>query len=204
MKKSGYQNKKKSWGQHVYWLFLVTAAVGTLLSLYALRQNNLKALKLRDEVLTADRVGGNTEVALRNLRQFIYSHMNTNLTSGPNSIKPPIQLKYRYEKLVAAQKTRVDGLSAEFVKTGTAKCRAEVGSTRVQDGFQACLGSYLLVHSVKEQVIPDSLYKFDFVSPVWSPDLAGWSLVTSGLSLILFLSCYLSEKWLRHNLRSHL
>ena len=33
----------------------------------------------------------------------------------------------------------------------------------------------------------EGLYKFDFVSAKWSPDLAGWSLVVAVASLVGFI-----------------
>jgi hypothetical protein len=44
--------------------------------------------------------------------------------------------------------------------------------------------------------ISPSLYEFDFVSPTWSPDLAGWSLVASTMLLLLFISLVIAGKWL--------
>ena len=77
---------------NMYVLFVVFIAA-TITCVFALRQNNLQALKLRDAVIEADKNNKDIEGALKELRVYIYSHMNTNLSSGPNAIKPPIQLK---------------------------------------------------------------------------------------------------------------
>lgn len=72
---------------------LTIAIVASIVCVFALRANNLKALELRDNVVAVDKQNGDIEAALRELRTFVYGHMNTNLSSGPNAIKPPIQLK---------------------------------------------------------------------------------------------------------------
>ena len=61
-----------------------------------------------------------------------------------------------------------------------------------------CVQQYIRNHGVSNlPTIPDSLYKFDFVSPWWSPDLAGWSLVLAGLSLGTFGVFAFVRWWLK-------
>jgi hypothetical protein len=43
------------------------------------------------------------------------------------------------------------------------------------------------VQSPEVPKIPEALYKFAFVSPRWSPDLAGWSMLVSLLSAVAFI-----------------
>ena len=88
------------------WYFLALALLSGTACTLALRQNNLNMIKLRDQVFVVDKANGDIEKALKDLREYVYAHMNTNLSSG-NSIKPPIQLKYRYERLLEAEKQRV-------------------------------------------------------------------------------------------------
>ncbi|MBX4188591.1 hypothetical protein KW792_00645, partial [Candidatus Saccharibacteria bacterium] len=53
----------------------------------------------------------------------------------------------------------------------------------------ACIQNYAVNHGVKgaDISIPAGLYEFDFVSPTWSPDLAGWTLLLSVAFLAAFL-----------------
>lgn len=183
------------------WYFLLLAVIFGLLSVYSLRQNNLTMLRLRDKVTLADQQNGDVETALRDLRQYVYGHMNTNLSSGANAIKPPVQLKYRYERLVQAEKDRVSAEAAKVYTDAQTTCEnlfpgSVSGGPRVP-----CIENYVASHQVTEQVIADSLYKFDFVSPAWSPDLAGWSLVLSALFTFLFVARYGLERWLKSELR---
>jgi hypothetical protein len=65
----------------------------------------------------------------------------------------------------------------------------------------ACVTQYVDTRTVHEQPIPDDLYKFDFVSPGWSPDLAGWSLLAAGVFFLLFVLSAISDRLLRYELR---
>ena len=78
------------------WYFVVGLVVSLGLAIVSLRNNNLTALQFRDRVNQVDKDNGDVEAALKELREYVYGHMNTNLSDGPNAIKPPIQLKYRY------------------------------------------------------------------------------------------------------------
>lgn len=168
------------------YIFLIVFAASAMVSVYALRHNNLTMVKLRDGVYAVDKNGGDINAALNNLRRYVYAHMNTNLSSGNNAIKPPIQLKYTYERLAAqAEKDANDsGLYTQAANYCQEKIPASVsisGRGRID-----CVRDYILSHGGKRAAaIPTALYQFDFVSPTWSPDLAGWSLVATGL---LFLT----------------
>ncbi len=182
--------------------FLILAVIFGAIALYALRQNNLNMIKLRSEVSQADQQNGDVETALRNLREFVYSHMNTNLSSGNNPIKPPIQLKYRYDRLVQAEKDKTVASNTQIYTDAQAYCEKQVPQGLSGRGRVPCIQDYVTSHGVKEQSVPDALYKFDFVSPTWSPDLAGWSLVISGLFFILFLFSAALDHWIKAELKS--
>jgi len=168
------------------YVFIALFGVSAVVSVYALRQNNLTMVRLRDAVYEADKNGGDVNQALNDLRQHVYSHMNTNLSNGDNAIKPPIQLRYTYERLTSeAQKAANDeGLYTEAANYCQARIPASVsvsGRSRV-----SCVQDYILSHGGKQaNQVPTALYQFDFVSPSWSPDLAGWSLA---LTVIFFLA----------------
>ncbi|MDB5186044.1 MAG: hypothetical protein JWL85_567 [Candidatus Saccharibacteria bacterium] len=184
-----------------YWYFLAAFLVSSAVCVAALRQNNLTVLHLRDEVLKVDQQNGDVEAALRELRAYMYSHMNTNLASGPNAIKPPVQLKYRYERLVQVEKDKVTKDSGKIYTDAQEYCERTVPEGLSGRGRVPCIQEYVAQRGFKEQPIPDSLYKFDFASPRWSPDLAGLSMLASGVFLLLFIVRFGLELWLKHSLR---
>ena len=169
------------------YVFLVLFVASAVLSVYALRDNNLTMVKLRDAVYEVDKNGGDVNKALNELRQYVYAHMNTNLSSGGNTIKPPIQLKYTYDRLLAeAEKGANDeGLYTEAANYCQQRVPASVSISG--RGRVSCVQDYILSHGGNPAAaVPTALYQFDFVSPTWSPDLAGWSLVMT-INLLLAL-----------------
>jgi hypothetical protein len=87
--RSLYRLWKRLVGIH-YGLFLAACLVCGVVSVFAMRANNLKMIELREQVFQADKEDGDVESALRELRSFVYGHMHTELSSGNNPVKPPI------------------------------------------------------------------------------------------------------------------
>jgi len=173
-------------------LFLLSAVV----SIIALRANNEHMIGLRNNVYAADKSSGNVNVALNNLRNYVYAHMNTNLSSGGNAIKPPIQLKYTYERLESAAQAQANNTG--LYTTAENYCQSVVpASVSISgSGRIGCVQDYISSHGGQAAAaIPVALYEFDFVSPAWSPDLAGWSLVVCGLSLVGLLTSLASNRF---------
>lgn len=187
------------------WFLVFLAVVAGVVALFALRNNNLTALKLRDNVLQVDKLNGDTEGALRELREYIYSHMNTNLASS-TGVYPPIQLKYRYDRLVEAEKAKQTTQNTVYADAQK-YCETTQPQSFYGAGRLGCIQNYIDTHPVPSQQtpvnIPDAQYKFDFASPAWSPDLAGWSLVAAGFFALLALVRLLAEFWIKIYLSKH-
>lgn len=149
---------------------------------------------LRSEVYAADKNGGDVSKALDNLRLYVYSHMNTDLSSGGNAIKPPIQLKHTYERLVQAEAERVEKANEKVYNDAKNFCEAQHPIGVPLTVRAACVQEYVSQRGVKATPIPAALYQFDFVSPAWSPDLAGWSLVISALLFLLIVANYIVSR----------
>lgn len=160
--------------------YLMVAFVAILfVTVFALRHNNQQMLSLRQAVFTADEKNGDVEGALRELRTYIYAHMNTDLNTGKNAVYPPIQLEHTYARLLAAQQESVKQANQQIYTEAQSYCEklhpeSFSGGSRVP-----CIRDYVASRGIHITPIPDSLYKFDFVSPKWSPDLAGWSLLAT-------------------------
>lgn len=183
------------------WLFLVVAVTSGIICVFALRTNNQTALQLRDKVIQVDKDNGDIESALRELRSYMYAHMNTNLSAGDNAIKPPIQLKYRYERLLEAQQLDAKKQSDQIYSEAQAECEKKFPTGLRSSGRIPCITEYINNKGIIQAPIPDSLYKFDFVSPLWSPDLAGWSLVIASVSAALFVIRFVMGRWVGAELR---
>lgn len=166
------------------WYFIAAFVVFGVISLVSLRHNNEQMVRLRDAVYAADKNGGDVEGALRKLREYVYGHMNTSLATGPNAVHPPIQLKYTYERLQQAQQNTLSQGNSSLYNEALNYCDNQ---TAIGSEVISCIQNYATSHGAQLAPVPDDLYKFDFTSAKWSPDLAGWSLVLTALSLLCFL-----------------
>jgi hypothetical protein len=175
--------------------FLYLFAVSAIICILALRHNNEQMIKLRNVVYAADQQNGDINQALNNLRQYVYAHMNTDLSSGNDSIKPPIQLKYTYQRLYDAQLGQVQTANQQIYSAAQQYCH-RAANQNSQPAQNACIQNYAVNHGVKgtDINVPKGLYEFDFVSPGWSPDLAGWMLLLSIVFLVSFAARFLWSK----------
>jgi hypothetical protein len=166
------------------WYLLAACLTLGVIAVIALRQNYQSMTVLRDRVYVADERDEDVEKALQNLRTFVSSHMNTDLSSG-SGVYPPIQLKYTYERTVAAEKARVEATNSRVYTDAQRHCEALFPQSFSGGPRTPCIAEYVKSHGTSAQPILDAVYKFDFASPRWSPDLAGWSMVLAGLFLLL-------------------
>lgn len=168
--------------------FLVIFVVSSAVCVGALRSNNQQMIKLRDAVYVADKNNTDIQQPLRELQGYVTTHMNTNLSSGPNAPYPPIQLKYTYERLVKSNGQAVADANNKIYSEAQKYCEQQNSTDFSGRNRVPCIEQF--VNSRKSEmppVISDSLYKFSFLSPKWSPDLAGWSLLLAVISLLLFV-----------------
>jgi hypothetical protein len=186
------------------WVFLILFLSSAAVCVISLRHNNETMIKLRSAVYAADKNNGDVNTALNNLRRYVYGHMNTNLSSGGNAIKPPIQLKYTYERLQAAEQKHADDANTSVYTQAQTYCQQQNSVDFSGRNRVPCITDYVTTHGQKANTTPVALYEFDFVSPVWSPDLAGWSLVTSVLLFVLFISSLLLDRLVSSKLKTRL
>jgi preprotein translocase subunit SecF len=160
----------------------ILTVVCAVVCVLALRANNNHMGSLRAHVYAADKNNGNVTLALQNLQKYVTHHMNTNLSSGNGSVYPPVQLKYTYQRLLNQESSEVASNNSALYTDAQNYCQQIIptafsGRTRVP-----CIEQYIETHDSSLATIPTSLYEFDFVSPNWSPDLAGYSLIATTLS----------------------
>lgn len=181
---------------------LLAALVFGIVAVFALRANNLKMIELRQAVYQADKDNGDVEGALRTLREHVHGHMNTNLAAG-NNVRPPIQLQHTYERLVAARQAGAQSAGTNGDLYGQAQRYCEQA---IPEGFSgsyrlSCIQSFVKQRGAGNdplsEAVPKNLYQFDFVSPRWSPDLAGWSLLAAIASTLTALAIWLTRLLMR-------
>jgi hypothetical protein len=156
-----------------------------LMTINGLTANSQGAKDRYDALIAVDQSGGDVEVALNDLRVYIYNHMNTQIGSELG-VKPPIQLSGTYSRLVEAENARVAKANDGVYARAQAECEALHGAGALRDGRVPCVQEYIDKNSVKPAVIEDDFYKFDFAPPRWSSDLAGISMILAGIFGLIF------------------
>lgn len=169
------------------WYLAVLFVAMSGIAVFALRQNNLQMVQLRQAVYAADEQNGDTEGALQRLRSYVHSHMNTDLSGGADAVYPPIQLKYTFQRLQEAAKTKTQKDNSAIYTQAQAFCEQQNGRDFSGRNRVPCIEQYVSSHGVKAKTIPDAMYKFDFISPRWSPDLAGFSTALAVILLVLLV-----------------
>lgn len=177
--------------------FLVLAILSVVICVFALRANNQQMIKLRDAVYAADKAATDVQKPLQALQAYVTTHMNTNLNAANTSVYPPIQLKYTYDRLVQAQSDAAAAANTQLYTAAQHYCEQQNPTDFSGHNRVPCIEQYVQSHDTQLPVIPDALYKFAFVSPRWSPDLAGWSLLIAILSGVLFVTTFVAGRWLR-------
>ncbi len=182
------------------WYFLVLVIISGLVAVTALRANNEHMIKLRDAVYGADQNNTDVQSALQSLQAYVFAHMNTNLSAGPNPVHPPIQLKYTYDRLVTAQSDALAASNTQIYNNAQAYCEKQNSTDISGRNRVPCIEQYVQSHNASQlPTIPDALYKFDFYSPTWSPDLAGWSIVTTVVAGLLTLASFATNWWFKRH-----
>lgn len=195
-----YNHERQRWLRHIKpWYFLVITLIAGVVCIVALRQNNLQMVNLRNQVYSADKNNGNVVKALQNLQVYVTTHMNTNLSSGPNGSYPPIQLVYSYDRAVEAAGSAVSAANTKLYTDAEYYCQKVDSVDFSGHNRVPCVEQYVESHGASLPNIPVSLYEFDFISPAWSPDLAGWSLLITIISALLFAGFWSGRFWHRHH-----
>jgi hypothetical protein len=163
-------------------VFGIVTVFFVTLSILGLISNSNGAKERYDALIAVDQAGGDVEKSLNELRTYIYAHMNTQIGSELG-VKPPIQLKATYERLVALEEEKALRTNEALYQEAQAYCERTQpagfsGRNRID-----CIASYIDTHGVKVEpkIVEDDFYKFDFVPPRWSPDLAGYSILLASV-----------------------
>lgn len=172
----------------------VLAAAGVGVSVLALRDNNLKMIALYEKVKAADTSGVGTYDRLKDLQVFVSQHMNA--TPPKLGSNPGIQLVETYKRAKTAETARVTAERERIYNEAISFCEAALPQSLLSQRAQCIIDRNASQTVTERQIVPD-LYRYDFVSPRWSPDLAGWSIIISivlvGILLLQILARIVSR-----------
>ena len=192
------------------WQLLVVFVILLFVSATFLRLNNIGMMQRREAVLSADQQSDETVLFNRvyDLQRYSAAHMNA--TTGV----VPLQASYdrAAEKLKAEAEAEVAGSENIYNKIEEEVCgpRAIANGWRWPDAeYIACQRAELAKYPAAERgsgdvTLPNaSLYQHSFISPLWSPDFAGFSVLATGLVGLAILLRLISEGVLRLLVRYH-
>lgn len=171
------------------WQLLIIFTLSGFISATFLRLNNIGMIERRDAVLSADSVGDNevTKERLYDLQRYVTSHMNTDMGKG-------VYLEETYKKDAAAayeQASADSNPNGNIYKIAQDVCRPQFDHW--SQAYIQCtineLAKYPSSQNLVESVqIPRAdIYLHSYVSPMWSPDFAGWSVMSSVVILIIII-----------------
>ncbi len=191
--------KVKTW--QLILLFILTCFISATF----LRLNNIGMIERRNAVISADESGDeqSTIARLYDLQRYVSAHMNTNMGGGMY-----LEDSYKRDTQEAYDRAAVDSNpSGNIYKKAQEVCAPQFSRYSYQ--YLQCTTGELakypsasdLVSSIKAPKA-DS-YKHDFISPAWSADFAGWSVLVTVVIGLMILTRLVALLILRALLRRH-
>ena len=181
------------------WQLVVLLILSGFMSATFLRLNNVGMIDRRDAVKKADVDGDETVIAKRlyDLQRFVASHMNTD----PGSVPLEHSYKRAYDRALQEFEAQI---ASQSNNNTVAEVRAYCDAQAQQGGWGRFLASadprYVQCINDKWNEYPSAEnvnyhfqapstapYYHTFVSPRWSPDFAGWSLVVTGIIALIIV-----------------
>jgi len=159
----------------------------------------------RSAVITADTAGDSAQITNRllDLQRYVSAHMNTDLGAGVY-LESSYNRDYQRAVDVASSDSNPNG---NIYKKAQEVCAPRFN--RYSTAYLQCtlseLEKYPASSTLQDEVNgPDpSLYRHDYVSPVWTPDFAGFSVLATGLIALIIIVRLISLGVLRVMLRWH-
>ena len=191
------------------WQLIVILLLVTLVAATFLRSNSLGMAERRSAVLKADESGDKQAIRTKlvELQRYISSHMNTSLNGG-------LYLSHSYERDRAAALEAANGASnpnSAVYQQASIECRARwqggVASFR-NDYVQCVIDKVSSLSSATDTSAGLKLpratsYRYDFVSPLWTPDLAGLFVAIGAAIIAVILGRLVALGVLHLMLRRH-
>lgn len=187
------------------WRLVVLLILAIFVALTFLRLNNIGMVERRSAVLAADTTGDNDKIITRlyDLQRYVSAHMNTDMGKG-------LYLQASYDRDV---KIADDAASRDTNENGNIYKKAQEVCgprfTRYSTAYLQCtlgeLNKYPAASSIISAVnYPNpNTYLHVFVSPVWTPDFAGWSVLVCVLLALMIVTRVVSDIILRMLVRRH-
>lgn len=187
------------------WQLLIILVIMLVVTATFLRLNNIGMVERRAAVIAADEQGDEEVIIQRlyDLQQYVSSHMNTDLGRG-------VFLEATYNR--DAQKA-LDVASDDRNPNGNIYKKAQEVCApkfnRYSAAYLRCTTDELAKYPAGPELISDvtppnqDSYIYSYVSPRWSPDFAGWSVLVCLVIMLIIIGRMVSLGILKLMLRRH-
>lgn len=185
------------------WQLLILLILSLFLTATFLRLNNTGMLARRNAVAGADKSGNVEEITSRiyDLQRYSSSHMNAD--TGV------FYLQNQYDRAVKAAAAKAGSGDADSPQArADAICNPNLQVPGYSQAYQDCMlreltkaGQVVDPASIKPP--SPSLFRYEFTSPIWSPDFAGWSAIVSIILILMIIGRLITLAILRVLLHRH-
>lgn len=165
------------------WQLVVMLVIGLVLSASFLRLNSLEMNDRREAVYQADKSADEEKIRMSivELQNYVSSHMNTSLGDG-------FYLEHSYNRARDSAlniATNATNPNAAVYQQASIECqnRFQGGVASFRNDYVACVAERVQALSPSPDIesglnLPKAEnYHYNFASPVWSPDLAGFTVL---------------------------
>ncbi|PID33049.1 hypothetical protein CR969_02850 [Candidatus Saccharibacteria bacterium] len=197
------------------WQLVILLIMSGFISATLLRLNNVGMIERRDAVIAADEAGDDKQLDQRlyDLQRYVSSHMN----ADPGRIALDKSYKKLYLKELKKFEQQATKASSNNV---VAKVRKVCDAKAIAGGYgrfwaQAdpryvdCINKEWAKYPASSEGAykfmppPTASYYQTFISPTWSPDFAGWSVVVTGVILLSIIVKIIENIVLRLLIKRH-
>lgn len=171
------------------WQLVVIALLLSVVSVALLRYNSIEAVRLFEAVKQADRDNADTIKALTELQRYVSQHMNTQLE------RVSLEETYARDYQTALDRLAKSGITNQVDYDAIQQsCQAELSRTGSFPAYAQCVSNQASQTAPGENPqlqanLPNpARYQYTFISPTWSPDLAGITLLLTGVFWVFIIS----------------
>lgn len=174
------------------WQLVMLLILSLFMTASFLRLNNIGMIERREAVYSADTAGDDYVTAdrLYDLQRYASNHMNANTGD--------VYLDKKYQRDVEAIVREAEEANSE--SSARSAALLEQAYQVCRDRYPGYSTAYTLCVSSEQAKIPaneidvaraefpsPALYRYNFISPLWSPDFAGWFTLASIVLAILIV-----------------
>ena len=175
------ENASGLWGiiGHMKLRYILTGAVAALVfGIFAVGQNSGTAQDLATKLLSADNANQSVTAPQKALADYVHSHMGASTQ---------VFLGASYQRALAAANA-TPTTSGQVYHDAQAACYSRTSAVNQANCVQSYVNSHTTPGSTTLQPtqVSKTPYTFNYLSPHWTPDLAGILLLVGVAGLVIF------------------